>query len=88
MTAAKAKPVGRTSAWSRRSATAYEDDAEQALKEIVAARGKVDQATIDRGKTFATETGEKSSINNDWRFQSKLQVGTARRRESSAVVGV
>ena len=45
--AAKATPVKRVSARPRRSAIANEDDAEQALKEIVATLGKADRATED-----------------------------------------
>jgi hypothetical protein len=51
--AAKAKRVRPASAWLRR--TTYEDDAEQALKEIAAARGKADQATEARPRRLRSK---------------------------------
>lgn len=63
--AAKPKPVRRAPARLTRSTTASEDDAEQALREIVATIGKADQATARQRKKFARKTNEKSSIENE-----------------------
>ena len=60
--AADAKPVRRTSAWLRRGAPAYEDDAEQALKEIVIATRKA--ATEDRERRLRPKP-EKDRQKND-----------------------
>jgi hypothetical protein len=62
---AKPKPVRRASARLTRRTTASEDDAEQALREIVATIGKADQATGRQRKKFARKTSEKSSIENE-----------------------
>jgi hypothetical protein len=48
--AAKPKPASRASARLKQSAATYEDDAEQALKEIMAATGKADRITQDSAK--------------------------------------